>query len=825
MDSTVASKIDRPARLAALALAVGLLAYLCLVLPRDTARAAPIWLANAVVLAVLLKSPPRTWWMWIAAGFAGNVSADIAAGDTLARSLALSLCNAGEALACGVFLRRKAPEGFDPARSAHLALIRNAAILAAAVAAVAATAVIGLTGARDYLPTLLTWAAADALGLMIVTPCLLALLDARRSTGRTTLTRGAVLGLAAVLAINLIVFGQDRYSLMFIAVGAGLVASVTLETLGAALAVLITTCVAVGFTFTGSGPIALQPGSWSERLIVLQLFLAVTSGLNLHVAAMTRRRRNASEELEAARRAAEDQAARAVEAEARYRLMAEHATDIISRASISGEMIYHSAAVERVTGYRPEELRGQKLAPRVHPDDRDDFIKGHLDLISGRRQPGAPLRYRVIHKDGRWIWLEGNPSVVHDENGMAVEFVDVSRDVGERVELEARLEAVRAEAEQAARVKSEFLANMSHEIRTPLTSILGFASLLAEKPLGEEADRYVRRVLSASRSLLAIVNDVLDFSKLEAGRLELRPRPTDPAECAREVLELFTAQAEAKGIRLSFEADRDAGPVLADPDRLRQILMNLVGNAVKFTTRGSVRVVLSHQTRARRLRFEIRDTGPGLVRGARAKLFQRFSQVDASTTRAHGGTGLGLAICKGLVEAMGGRIGVTSRVGRGACFWFEVAAEPALTVRLAASADVDAAVLAGLRVLVADDNPANRELVRSLLGALGVNVVGAAGGAEAVEAAGGAPFDVILMDLRMPGVDGWAAAQAIRAGDGPNRNVPILAFSADVSADRQHLSEVFQGVVAKPVEPAELLRALASADPQHGGDLAHAVGV
>jgi CheY-like chemotaxis protein len=379
--------------------------------------------------------------------------------------------------------------------------------------------------------------------------------------------------------------------------------------------------------------------------------------------------------------------------------------------------------------------------------------------------------------------------------------------VGDRVALAQALDEARRDAERAAAAKTEFLANMSHEIRTPLTSILGFASLLAEKELGEEADTYVSRVMAASRSLLAIVNDVLDFSRLESGGLELKARATDPLACGAEVVELFTAEAAVRGVTVAFEPEMDADPVLVDGDRLRQVVMNLVSNAVKFTEAGSVRVTC--RMVEGRLRYEVRDTGPGLDDAARAKLFQRFSQVDASTTRAHGGTGLGLAICKGLVEAMGGEIGVKSRVGKGACFWFEVPVEPAGLGGLATPQMLDVGALVGLRVLVTDDNPANLELVRSLLGPLGVDVATAPGGAEAVEAAREAPYDVILMDLRMPGVDGWAAANAIRSGDGPNRDVPILAFSADVSADRQEISAVFQDVVRKPVELGELLGAVA----------------
>jgi CheY-like chemotaxis protein/nitrogen-specific signal transduction histidine kinase len=370
-----------------------------------------------------------------------------------------------------------------------------------------------------------------------------------------------------------------------------------------------------------------------------------------------------------------------------------------------------------------------------------------------------------------------------------------------------RLREALKEAEQAARVKTEFLANMSHEIRTPLTSILGFASLLAGQDLDDDAHRYADRVLGASRSLLALVNDVLDFSKLEAGRLEIRPRTGSPEECGRDAVELFSPQAREKGLDLSFEAEGLPPYATADFDRVRQVLINLVGNAVKFTSAGAVRVSAVHAAGVLTCRVE--DTGPGLDAEAQAKLFQRFSQVDASVSRAHGGSGLGLAISRGLVEAMGGRIGVESRPGEGARFWFEVPAPATEPQDEAGAASLDIAALAGLKLLLVDDNAANRELIRSLLTPLGVVLTTADGGQAAIDVARVQGFELILMDLRMPGVDGWTAARAIRGGDGPNRTTPTLAFSADIGVNDNAALALFEGVVRKPIEMMALLGAIA----------------
>jgi PAS domain S-box-containing protein len=507
---------------------------------------------------------------------------------------------------------------------------------------------------------------------------------------------------------------------------------------------------------------------------------------------------------------------RLVESEHRYRLIAENATDMISQTSCAdGRLTYLSPSVERMTGYSAAELVGQRMQDFVHPDDKAEFMAAFEGLITDRRERGRPIRFRALHKNGTWLWLESNPRLVRGPDGKVADIIDVTRDVGEREALEERLREAVTEAEKSAQVKTEFLANMSHEIRTPLTAVLGFTGLLAERgDLPGEARGYVDRISGASRALLAIVNDVLDFSKLEAGQVTITPTPTDTARAAREVLEMFEPQAEAKGLELRFEA-RSGLPARAwvDAGRLRQILVNLIGNAVKFTDHGTVAVRLEYEPEAEMLVAEIADTGPGIASAARDKLFERFSQVDGSSTRANGGTGLGLAICRRLAQAMGGAVSLRSRVGYGSTFRVELPARPAEAALEGDAAVGEAEGLEGLRVLVADDNAANRELARAILAQAGVEVSEAHGGEEAVQMAETLPVDLILMDLRMPGLGGCAAAQAIRLGEGPNRDIPILAFSADydLSEGRRGTLPLFNGQVRKPVSPAELIEAVRAA--------------
>jgi CheY-like chemotaxis protein len=312
-------------------------------------------------------------------------------------------------------------------------------------------------------------------------------------------------------------------------------------------------------------------------------------------------------------------------------------------------------------------------------------------------------------------------------------------------------------------------------------------------------------VASAGKALLSIVNDILDFSKLEAGQYEIHPRPDAPRQAAQDALRMFEVQAAARGLALEFIPEGALPDAVAiDPERFRQILLNLIGNAVKFTDHGAVRLRIRHDAGEGKLHACVEDTGAGMSAEQQRALFQRFSQVDASSARRHGGTGLGLAICKGLAEAMGGEIGVRSEPGRGSAFHFSIAAPEAAADAAPAEAAPQALSLEGVRLLVVDDNRMNRELARAILENLGADFTEAEDGLSALEIAREAAFDAVLLDIRMPGLDGPAVLQRLREEPGPNRNAPILAFSADAELERFE-EQGFDGVVRKPIEAMALV--------------------
>jgi PAS domain S-box-containing protein len=504
--------------------------------------------------------------------------------------------------------------------------------------------------------------------------------------------------------------------------------------------------------------------------------------------------------------------------ENRYRLMAENATDIIVTSDLRGLSTFVSPASTAVTGYPPEEMIGRSPLPLAHPEDAGQIRQAFVDLLSG--QAVGRVRWRARHKvSGEWTWLESNPVVMRDENtGAPTGYLDVIRDVNAQKAQEDALAQARLDAEAASRSKADFLANMSHELRTPLNSIIGFTRLLTESQgLSAEDQRRVGLVHGAGQALHAVIDNVLDFSKLEAAALELHNAPFDLTALVRETVALLEPQAAAKDLKLRTLVDAEApARVVGDAGRLRQVLLNLLSNAVKFTARGGVTTTVTRvggDAAAPRVRIEITDTGTGIAEAKLPDLFSRFVQAGSSVSAHYGGTGLGLAISRQLITLMGGEVGVSSRLGEGSTFWLELALPVTAEGAGAVAGPAPAALrLAGRRVLVVDDMELNRELMLAMLSKYGCEVRLAENGAEAIESLRAGPVDLVLMDCQMPVMDGFMATQAIRASGEPWADLPIVALTA--SAQPEHLARCeavgMNDHLTKPLNPGALERVLAT---------------
>ena len=450
-----------------------------------------------------------------------------------------------------------------------------------------------------------------------------------------------------------------------------------------------------------------------------------------------------------------------------------------------------------------------EMTMSIHPDDRERVWDAFSLTLRTGEHVVIDYRYRDP-ASGAWAHMHAAWRGVRGSSPDAWDVIGISQSVTELVE-------ARDAALGAAEAKSQFLANMSHEIRTPMNGVLGVLHLLKGEKLSDDGRRLLNEALGCGEMLSELLNDIIDFSKIEAGRLELAAEPVDPAELLRGVVDMLRPQAEAKGLYLRVEAPGDLGWTATDPLRLRQALFNLLGNAVKFTLEGGVVARLSGkriETPAGdrvRLRFEIDDTGVGIGEEAGRGLFERFRQGDGSTTRRFGGSGLGLAICRRLAEMMGGEVGFESQLGKGSTFWLEIEAD-ACAQRSAHQDEPDGPLFEGLRVLLVEDNATNRLIASRMLEALGAQVTTAEDGIQGVAAAREG-FDLILMDIQMPGMDGVEATQRIRALPGPAGKAPIVAMTANALAHQQagYLAAGMDGAVAKPLSPLVLAQTIAAA--------------
>ncbi|MEP5508004.1 MAG: ATP-binding protein [Erythrobacter sp.] len=802
----------------ACALATGVFAYLTLVWSQFYGGLTTVWLAASCAVAVLLKVQLRNEGVAIAGLFSGVLVAGLVVGLTAYQSVIFAAANALEVLCVLILVRRST--GALPGRTtltefgpvAWLSTIAGPAISAS----VASYAMIDADGIMLDLAT--NWFFAHALSLLLIVPTVLVIAgfwrDRADQSWRSLAEAALVIGVG--LACAALVFMQSFGPLLIIVPPFALLCAFRAGSIGAAVFVGLLAVIAIVLTSQGLGPIYAASSSNGVRLQLLQAFIAVNFLTGLPVAVALAGRVRIMENLSRGKQEID--------------LLAENINDAILRYDLAGVCTYASNSVLEVLGEDPQSFVGRSLSERVHSDARERILTAQERMLSGDSDKERFTYRRLLdHADGSPAFVEAECALaINPLSGESEGIVVSTRDVTERVELELLLTRARRHAENAAWAKSEFLANMSHEIRTPMNGVLGFAELMLQSDLDDEQRRHAQMIVESGRSMMLLLNDILDLSKIEAGQIAIDPGPCDLSQTIEDCVVLHRADAKRKGIALEFEFEwsgdkADASPPFVQTDglRVRQIVLNLIGNAVKFTEAGHVHVYCDASPHECSVR--VSDTGIGISSQRLDKIFWPFTQGESDTLRRFGGTGLGLTISRRLAELLGGSITVESEEGVGSCFVLKLPTEPVEELPSAPVVGSEPEAndsLADLlpqasRILLVEDHDVNRFLMIEMLERCGQFVEIAHDGHEAITMVidgimRGNPFELVLMDIQMPGCDGYEATRAIRSEGIDATQLPIVALTAnafpdDIGAAR---NAGMQAHLAKPVVFADLAKAL-----------------
>ncbi|MEO1220532.1 MAG: ATP-binding protein [Pseudomonadota bacterium] len=791
----------------------------CLAISRFDATLASIWLPNAIAIAALFLARLRNELPVFLAVAVASAAANGLSGNTITMVVAFTAGNLVSVWLVTWLTRRDCGELPDLSDLSHLGyFLQYGGVLGPIAGGLLAAPAMGPSIATIWAGAS-TWVLVESMGIILFVPACLLVADMWRtpSLSPSKSVVEAILISGTGLVAVFLVFNQNTYPLLFLIPPITLLVALRLGALGTALFVPSLAIVVGAMSFAGLGPIAHAALSETAQVNLIQAYVAANFLTGLPIAAILAGRQRMTDELAQGRR--------------ELALLTEGITDAVLMINREGVCTYASPSVADVLGRPPQDFLGHRVADRTHEDAHDQIMAVIETLLNGESNKERLTYRRFLDGDeGHPVFIEADCAVIKDTvSGDRSGIVVSARDVTERVELELLLTRARRSAEKAASAKSEFLANMSHEIRTPMNGVLGFAELLREGDLSEENRRHADMIVQSGRSMMMLLNDILDLSKIEAGQVGITNEPVDLLATVSECAALYRPSAEKKGLKLHFSMTQTSAElareehaqshspwIKTDGLRLRQIVLNLVGNAIKFTEEGQIEIQVSGDEEE--LYIEVKDTGIGISEKRLQTIFAPFTQGESDTARHYGGTGLGLSISRQLAELLGGTIDVQSVAGEGSTFRLTLPAnytEPALPDPIDDEPFEPSMLTQSASILLVEDHDVNRLLVSEMLERCGQSVATAHDGNEAIAMVIDSimrdkPYDLVLMDIQMPGCDGYAATRAIRMEGITPDELPIIALTAnafpeDLAAARD---AGMQAHLAKPLVFADLARAL-----------------